>query len=333
MRFSRSIHPVLSFYVSDVETAEAVLRDADLLLGSLNDRPVQDMTVDFFRDKVHEIFLFLQDHRHILDMEGRFPLSVDIYLEMMNALEEEMRRSYSAGGALVGDICRLLPQFIDTLNEEIGSPISQGVHARSRVFSTRHSKTELQRVHHNILGMLDEAVSYVSMHRDSFNPRELLSILSAAPQALAVLAEGMRDINFEVAGELHSIGRHIDDMIADLRSGASDVVLDYLMGDLFDYLDALDSFRRYLTSSRTRFSRSRRLSSGVKDSVSIMEFCDYWELERDHRGILMDELDTDDVDEVFPWDRMLAAMNRAKDNRADEWYGGFTDWQDDSALS
>lgn len=444
--FRRSIRPVMSFYVSDVETAEAALRDADVLLGSLNDRPIYDMTSALYSQKTHEIFLFLQDHRHILDMEGRFPLSVDIYREMMNALDEEMRRSYSAGGALVGDICRLLPQFIDALNREIGSSISQGVRTRSSVFNARHSKTELKHIHHNILGMLDEAVSYVNTHRDSFKPRELMSILSAAPQALAILADGMRDINFEVAGELRSIGRHIEDMIADLRSGASDVNLDYLMGDLFDYLDAVDSFRSfitssrvfnarqpkdrrkhysftdiiamlnesisylnmnrdsfnpgdfifvlgvapqavsvlaedleginsrvagelrdlgsqlekmvvalrsgesdvdylldslsnyvdtltgfrsYLTSSRTRFSRLRRLSSGVKDSASIMEFCDYWELERDHRGILMDELDTDDVDEVFPWGMMLEAMNRAKVTRTDEWYGGFTDWYDD----
>lgn len=327
--FNRSIRPVLSFYVSDVETAEAALRDADVLWQSLDDRPIYEMTSAVYSEKTHEIFLFLQDHRHILDMEGRFPLSVDIYREMMNVLDEEMRRSYSAGGALVGDICRLLPQFIDALNREIGSSIAQGVRSRSCVFSARHSKTELKRVHHNILGMLDEAVSYVNMHRDSFKPRELMSILSAAPQALAILAEGMRDIDFEVAGELRSIGRHIEDMIADLRSGASDVNLDYLMGDLFDYLDAVDNFRSFITSSRTRFSRSRRLSSGVKDSASIMEFCDYWELERDHRGILMDELDTDDVDEVFPWGMMLEAMNRAKVNRADEWYGGFTDWYDD----
>lgn len=443
--FNRSIRPVLSFYVSDVEIAEAALRDADVLWQSLGDRPIYDMTSEVYSQKTHEIFLFLQDHRHILDMEGRFPLSVDIYREMMNALDEEMRRSYSAGGALVGDIRRLLPQFIDALNREIGSSISQGVRSRSCVFSARHSKTELKRVHHNILGMLDEAVSYVNMHRDSFKPRELMSILSAAPQALAILAEGMRDIDFEVAGELRSIGRHIEDMIADLRSGASDVNLDYLMGDLFDYLDTIDSFRSYLTSSRVFNARRpkdkrkhysftdiimmldesisyldmnrdsfspgdfiyvfgvvpqavsvlaedvedinsriagelqglgrqleemvadlrsgesdvdyllnslfdcmntlvdfrsyltssrarsygfRQLSSGVKDSVSIMEFCDYWELERDHRGILMDELDTDDVDEVFPWGMMLEAMNRAKVSRADEWYGGFTEYYD-----
>ena len=62
-------------------------------------------------------------------MEGRFPLSVGIYQEMMDALDKEMRRSYSAG-ALVGALLRLLPQFIDALSREIGSFVSQGVRAR-----------------------------------------------------------------------------------------------------------------------------------------------------------------------------------------------------------
>ena len=176
-----------------------------MLWQSLDDRPIQDRTASIYREKAHEIFLFLQDHWHILNMEGRFPLSVGIYQEMMDALDKEMRRSYSAG-ALVGALLRLLPQFIDALSREIGSFVSQGV--------------------------------------------------------------------------------------------------------------------------RARFSRSRRLSSGVGDSASVMEFCDYWELERDHRGILMDELGTDDVDEMFPWGVMLDAMNRAKVKRADEWYRVFTVYHD-----
>ena len=100
-----------------------------MLWQSLDDRPIQDRTVSIYREKAHEIFLFLQDHWYILNMEGRFPLSVGIYQDMMDALDKEMRRRYSAG-ALVGALLRLLPQFIDALSREIGSFVSQGVRAR-----------------------------------------------------------------------------------------------------------------------------------------------------------------------------------------------------------
>ena len=73
-----------------------------------------------------------------------------------------------------------------------------------------------------------------------------------------------------------------------------------------------------------------KLQSGVVNSsqqISIVDFAKEMELTRGHISLLMDELDTDDADESFPYQDVLNAMNRCKGR---DW-GGWHDLFDENA--